>query len=94
MAKRNAVAVPVADVRKSLDVPGAYEIRQAGKSTGMAFVCPCGCGQEDYIPLDPGRSESWEWDGNREKPTLSPSLQRMGGCGWHGFLRAGVFEEC
>ena len=38
----------------------------------------------------------WQWDGNREKPTLSPSI----GCGprpdfhWHGYLKAGRFEAC
>ncbi len=42
--------------------------------------------------------------GNKEKPTLSPSLglhrshdgQSVGADGyhWHGFLKAGVFEEC
>lgn len=34
----------------------------------------------------------WKWDGNTEKPTLSPSLHLSGT--WHGFLRSGRFESC
>lgn len=34
---------------------------------------------------------SWEWDGNVDKPTLSPSIHRVGH--WHGWLRAGRFES-
>lgn len=30
---------------------------------------------------------SWEWDGNREKPTLNPSVHHIGH--WHGWIRAG-----
>lgn len=40
---------------------------------------------------------SWQWDGNREKPTLSPSIfvgMRDTPPGWHGFVRAGVMETC
>ena len=38
----------------------------------------------------------WEWDGNKEKPSLSPSIA----CGpegerdWHGYMRAGRLEAC
>ena len=36
----------------------------------------------------------WEWDGNRETPTLTPSILHWGGGKnqpptWHGFLRNG-----
>ena len=36
------------------------------------------------------------WDGNIEKPTLSPSIQVLQDgkpTGWHGWLRAGVLED-
>jgi hypothetical protein len=29
----------------------------------------------------------WQWDGNREAPTLSPSINVIGR--WHGWLQAG-----
>ena len=34
---------------------------------------------------------SWNWDGDEDKPTLSPSLG-MGGQ-WHGWVRAGELVE-
>ncbi len=39
----------------------------------------------------------WQWDGNRESPTLSPSILVWGNgrekpATWHGFLRAGKLE--
>ena len=37
-----------------------------------------------------GNGASWEWDGNREAPTISPSVN-CGGCGWHGWIKAGEF---
>jgi hypothetical protein len=36
------------------------------------------------------RSPSWEWDGNRDAPTLSPSINVINR--WHGYLRAGKLE--
>lgn len=38
-------------------------------------------------PKPPG--VAWEWDGNLDKPTLTPSLHLVGY--WHGFLTAGRF---
>lgn len=33
----------------------------------------------------------WDWDGNRESPTVSPSIRVWDGKGdqWHGYLRQG-----
>jgi Family of unknown function (DUF6527) len=78
---------------------------------GIMFRCPCGCNAIHGAGFDnrppghqPGTSTGWHWDGNRDKPTLTPSLglgvshdNTVGPDGvyhWHGFLRAGVFEEC
>lgn len=42
-------------------------------------------------------NNAWTWDGNREKPTLSPSILIRGKPGepdlWHGFLRDGKLIE-
>jgi len=40
----------------------------------------------------------WGWDGDKEKPTLTPSIQTMSGGNWnkelwHGYLREGVFVD-
>lgn len=90
-------AVLVDDVADHHDTPGAYDIRTIdgeGRPAGMGFVCPCGCRREGWLPFKPERSPSWEWDGSVEKPTLSPSVLQVGGCRWHGWLRAGVWEPC
>jgi len=35
--------------------------------------------------------DDWQWDGNREAPTLKPSLNYVGI--WHGYMKAGVLEK-
>jgi Family of unknown function (DUF6527) len=53
-----------------------------------------------YCPIDGSRG--WVWDGNREKPTLNPSIltsMTIPVTGeyielWHGFMRAGRLESC
>jgi Family of unknown function (DUF6527) len=40
----------------------------------------------------PGGPRVWGWDGNEEKPTLTPSIHSPGE--WHGYLRAGKLESC
>lgn len=78
--------------------PGSYKFYSIGEleSAGLHFVCPCGCGAilgvafknppEFYGPV-------WEWDGNKEKPTVKPSIRHMGGCKWHGYLTDGIFQD-
>ena len=36
-----------------------------------------------------GGRPQWDWDGNAEAPTLSPSINCERHCGWHGYIRAG-----
>lgn len=69
----------------------------------LAFCCP-GCIESDgnsglhILPVNTEgkKSPSWDWDGNLEAPTLTPSILTRTGkdrervC--HSFLRAGVFE--
>jgi hypothetical protein len=71
------------------------------KYQALMFCCP-GCAVEGstglhMLPVNSmEKSPSWNWDGNREAPTLSPSILTKSGpegvriC--HSFLRAGVFE--
>lgn len=66
----------------------------------LAFWCP-GCDSVPYlgalhmVPVNTTeKSPSWDWNGDLEKPTLSPSIltkrSDIGVC--HSFLRDGVFE--
>lgn len=67
---------------------------------GLASLCPCGCGDRLYVafanPIDGGSpyinegQPIWDRVGESfETLTLSPSILRVGGCGWHGFIRDG-----
>ena len=75
--------------------PGSIELREGlgnpGVVAGSGFRCPCGCGKEGWLPVNGEGSPgpSWEWDGNRERPTLAPSVLQLSGCRWHGWLRNG-----
>jgi hypothetical protein len=51
------------------------------------------------IPIKRGPNQSgaaWGWDGDREKPTLTPSIWWKSGDAreWHGWLRAGRLVSC
>lgn len=92
------------------DVPlGTFDIRQngvqgyPGSSASILFVCPNG--HRCSVLLGPtfvGRPTPddlciWGWDGNLERPTLTPSIDCIavkdgkptGGCGWHGHITNG-----
>lgn len=59
------------------------------------FVCPGPCKSIAPIALRPvvdGSQQSWEWDGNLDAPTLTPSINHVG-C-WHGWLTSGMFTPC
>ncbi len=72
-----------------------------GSRRRLRVLCPCGCrGVSDLFVLSPGEDHPtdehaivWRWDGNVEKPTLFPSVWMDRACGWHGFLRGGVWES-
>jgi hypothetical protein len=66
----------------------------------ILFVCP-GCGDDLHmLPVGgdvPDGKPRWDFDGNLDAPTLSPSIltrYKTKGEEWvcHSFLRAGVFE--
>lgn len=59
----------------------------------IEYICPCGCGELMTLPISTGEKKEryWQWDGNRETPTLSPSIRRLDGCKFHGFLQNGIW---
>ena len=66
-----------------------------GEVAVLRFSCPCGCGYVVSVPVKPGYSNQvWNWNGSLEKPTLTPSIQKLSGCRWHGHLTDGVFIPC
>jgi hypothetical protein len=74
---------------------GAIEMRHLdGEIEGVAFRCPCGCGFTSWLPVRPDE-RGWQWDGNEDAPTLTPSVLQSGmPCKWHGFLTAGEWKAC
>lgn len=77
---------------------------KGGDISGMLFGCPCGCGELKSVSFRPHavKRPSWEWNGDRNKPTLSPSINILQfneqgqqiGEHWHGWLRDGRFVSC
>lgn len=65
--------------------------------TIIGFICP-NCGKKKYVPLKPSDPEGWEWNGDRDHPTITPSIfffnmhYPEAKCRWHGFITAGNFK--
>lgn len=77
--------------------PGYFELFEGAGGSGWYcwFNCPCGCGTDPCLPVATGPKGEyrWAWDGNVKVPTLSPSIRRMDGCLFHGYLEAGVWRS-
>ena len=80
----------------------AWMVKKKGEDPDhIIFACPCGgeCAVEPgprnvYLPVAREKEgNGWRWDGDWDSPTLTPSIQRMGGCNWHGYLTKGEFRE-
>ena len=95
------------------DAPvGTFDISQNGVegypgcTAHILFECPNA--QRCSVLLGPtfvarpseGALNIWAWDGNVERPTITPSINCIaeqdgkptGGCGWHGYITAGVIK--
>lgn len=116
MTKRNAKALEVSDSIATEGLPpGAikyFGIYKFDGVYGMHFTCPCGCGAVHGVhfpapaeaPPDVRARPTWEWNGDRARPSLTPSLglhvshhNKVGPDGkyhWHGYLTDGEFVEC
>lgn len=85
-----------AELVNDIDVskkPGAIEYFTSTERgiAGLLFKCPCGCGLMGALDFRPHESPSWDWNGDKEKPTLTPSVHTPGH--WHGFLTDGVWRS-
>jgi len=92
--------VPAVEVKDHDDFeaggPGTVQMatNQAGSPATLLIKCP-GCGEASALPLH-GRADKHDpgWDLKKRSPlTLHPSIHHdVELCGWHGFLRDGVFS--
>lgn len=96
------------------DLLTTEEIRAGTKPCRFSFKCPrhatnrceglllvgADLGNGQYARRVPGQNKPamWDWDGNIEAPTLSPSIDcrtktdtgaPAAGCGWHGYIKKG-----
>ncbi len=88
-------AVRVSAFFDSDQIPGSFDLTGRANHKGihgLIYACPCGCGEIGSLHFavgDDAQSPSWKWDGNEDAPTLTPSIRRLDGCKWHGFLTKG-----
>lgn len=77
----------------------------APERSGVGVILDCPCGNHDethqlYVPFanpldggpptNTGKNNGWQRTGETfETLTLTPSILRIGGCGWHGFITNG-----
>lgn len=59
----------------------------------LTFGCPCGCGDIAGIEVKPENPSGWDWNGDLDKPTVTPSIL-INRDHWHGYLTDGVFKSC
>jgi hypothetical protein len=64
-----------------------WEVYETGRI--LRFACPCGCGVVSAMPVADNGRNGWVWDGNVEEPSLTPSVQMITPCRWHGYLIRG-----
>ena len=77
--------------------PGEFQFRREEEgnpeNVRIVFGCPRRPGSSCSVPVKgealPNGAGPWGWDGNLEAPTITPSINCVGGCGWHGFITAG-----
>jgi hypothetical protein len=60
--------------------------------TMLYLWCP-GCDDLHGVEVEQSAPTAWQWDGNLESPTISPSIKCMGHKGiCHSFVRNGQWE--
>lgn len=69
------------------------------KSGYIMMKCP-GCGESSAMMVyaegttHPPGIQAWQITGIPGNISLSPSINCVGCCGWHGYLTGGVYKRC
>ncbi len=58
---------------------------------GFHWWCP-GCNCAHRVNISKTGPPQWEWNGDMEHPTFSPSMLSVGQYQCHCFIRAGIIE--
>ncbi|MFZ5480849.1 MAG: DUF6527 family protein [Myxococcota bacterium] len=90
------VAVPivgsansVGSARVALKNAGDVALVEKGRVRWVIMRCPCGCGDDVFINVDPEQGPSWRLRRDEAGITLFPSVWRDSGCGSHYIVRKG-----
>jgi hypothetical protein len=76
----------------------SVKLEEGGTRGHIMMKCP-GCGHESAMHVrvpgtpHPTIAESWEVSGLPDEITLHPSINAVGCCGWHGWLKNGVYSK-
>lgn len=88
MNKETIQAVKVDDLRN----PGDFKFSE---ELDCLYIILPGQKHPDAIPIqkgEPGEHRVWGWNGNIDKPTITPSIHLLHQ--WHGWLTDGVLKSC
>jgi len=77
---------PFVFVGDTVSPPGSAQWQE--DFTTLGFMCPCGCNRYIHLPLKPKHENGWSWDGHRDRPSITPSIENTP-CNWHGYLVSG-----
>lgn len=105
MVRDNRDSWPEDEPKGSFDIE-LGTLKDYASTAHIIFVCPNGrwcsilLGSTFVDRSSPDRLCVWQWNGNLEKPTITPSINCIaekdgkptGGCGWHGFIDNGIMK--
>lgn len=60
----------------------------------IVFKCPCGCNNNIHLNTLSEASPSWSYKIKSKKVNISPSINRVKGCGSHFWVRKGKIYWC
>lgn len=98
VAGRDALTEPGDFCFAGHDFLNGHAERKPSEYSALLLNCP-ECGSYHAIPIKPGNPQGWGWNGNVERPTLTPSIWFEHGhvnndtCRWHGYLENGAWRS-
>ena len=70
-------------------------VRDGGHAKWACMRCPCGCGADIKLSLNPSRRPRWSVERDwLWRPSVTPSVHRKEGCGSHFWVRCGRVDWC
>ena len=73
-----------ADASSLLQIPGDVVLVERGRPRLLVMACPCGCGEQIPVNLDPRSGPAWRYYPMRKSGiSLFPSVWRGSGCRSH-----------